>query len=42
MKQKYIAFDVIEKFMVNIMVKAGIPVEDAKIIGDVLLQADKL
>ena len=42
MVQKYIAFEVIEKFMVNILVKAGIPVEDARIIGDVLLQADKL
>ena len=28
--------------MVNVMVKAGIPVEDAKIVADVLLQADKL
>lgn len=28
--------------MVNVMVKAGIPPEDAKIVGDVLLQADKL
>ena len=28
--------------MVNVMVKAGIPLEDAKIVADVLLQADKL
>jgi len=42
MGQKFIPFEVIEKFMVNIMVKAGIPEEDAKIVGDVLLQADKL
>ncbi len=28
--------------MVNVMVKAGIPEKDAKIIGDVLIQADKL
>ena len=28
--------------MVNVMVKAGIPEEDAKIVGDVLIQADKL
>jgi LDH2 family malate/lactate/ureidoglycolate dehydrogenase len=40
--QKYIAFDVIEKFNVSVMVKAGIPEKDARIIGDVLLQADKL
>ena len=28
--------------MVNVMVKAGIPEKDAKIVGDVLIQADKL
>lgn len=42
MKQKHIAFEVIEKFMKSILVKAGIPAEDARIIGDVLLKADKL
>ncbi|MBK7627665.1 MAG: Ldh family oxidoreductase [Bacteroidales bacterium] len=42
MKQRYIAFDVIEKFMMGILEKAGIPSEDASIIGDVLLKADKL
>jgi L-2-hydroxycarboxylate dehydrogenase (NAD+) len=42
MGQIFIPFEVIEKFMVNIMVKAGIPTEDAKIVCDVLLQADKL
>lgn len=42
MEKKFIAFEVIENFMVNVLVNAGIPVEDAKIIGDVLLQADKL
>ena len=41
MLKKYIPFEVLEKFMVNVMVKAGIPEEDAKIIGDALLQADK-
>lgn len=41
MGQKYIGFEVIEKFMLNVMVKAGIPEDDAKTIGDVLLQADK-
>ena len=40
--KKFIPFEVLEKFMVNVMVKAGIPVEDAKIVADVLLQADKL
>lgn len=42
MEQKFIPFEVIEKFMVDVMVKAGIPQEDAKIIADVLIQADKL
>jgi L-2-hydroxycarboxylate dehydrogenase (NAD+) len=42
MKTKFISFEVIEKFMVNVMVKAGIPEKDADIIADVLLQADKL
>jgi LDH2 family malate/lactate/ureidoglycolate dehydrogenase len=42
MLKKFIPFEVLEKFMVNVMVTAGIPEEDAKIVGDVLLQADKL
>jgi LDH2 family malate/lactate/ureidoglycolate dehydrogenase len=42
MGKKFIPFAVLEKFMVNVMVKAGIPEADAKIVGDVLLQADKL
>jgi len=42
MKQKYIAFDVVEKFMNSVLTKSGIQAEDAKIIGDVLLKADKL
>jgi len=42
MGKKHIPFEVIEKFMVKVLVKAGIPEDDAKIIGDVLLQADKL
>ncbi|MBN1789622.1 MAG: Ldh family oxidoreductase, partial [Bacteroidales bacterium] len=41
MERKFIDFKVVERFMVNVMSKAGIPVEDAKIIADVLLQADK-
>jgi LDH2 family malate/lactate/ureidoglycolate dehydrogenase len=40
--KKFIPFEVLEKFMVNVMVKAGIPQEDSKIVADVLLQADKL
>jgi LDH2 family malate/lactate/ureidoglycolate dehydrogenase len=42
MGKKFIPFEVLEKFMVNVMGKAGIPKADAKIVGDVLLQADKL
>jgi len=42
MEQKYIPFDVIEKFMVQVLVKAGVPENDAKIVTDVLIQADKL
>jgi L-2-hydroxycarboxylate dehydrogenase (NAD+) len=42
MKEKFIAFSVIEKFMLEVLFKAGIPHEDAKIVTDVLLQADKL
>jgi Malate/L-lactate dehydrogenases len=42
MGKKFIPFAVLEKFMVNVMVKAGIPEADAKIVADVLLQADKL
>jgi len=42
MGQKFIPFEVIEKFMTGILAKAGIPNEDAMIVVDVLLQADKL
>jgi LDH2 family malate/lactate/ureidoglycolate dehydrogenase len=42
MVKKFIPFDILEKFMVNVMQKAGIPEEDAKIVCDVLIQADKL
>jgi L-2-hydroxycarboxylate dehydrogenase (NAD+) len=42
MGKKFIPFNVLEKFMVDVMVKAGIPEADAEIVGDVLLQADKL
>jgi L-2-hydroxycarboxylate dehydrogenase (NAD+) len=42
MGTKFISFEVLEKFMVNVMINAGIPEADAKIVCDVLLQADKL
>jgi len=41
MDQKFIAFKVIEELIVRVMVRAGIPEDDAGIIADVLLQADK-
>lgn len=40
--KRFIAFEVLEKFMVDVMVKAGIPKDDAGIICDALLKADKL
>jgi LDH2 family malate/lactate/ureidoglycolate dehydrogenase len=40
--KKFIPFEVLEKFMLDVMVKAGIPAKDAAIIADALLQADKL
>jgi L-2-hydroxycarboxylate dehydrogenase (NAD+) len=42
MEQKFIPFEVIENFLRSILNKAGISEDDARIIGDVLLQADKL
>ncbi|HZM14039.1 MAG TPA: Ldh family oxidoreductase [Bacteroidales bacterium] len=42
MVKKFVPFAVLERFNVEIMIKAGIPEADARIIGDVLLQADKL
>jgi LDH2 family malate/lactate/ureidoglycolate dehydrogenase len=38
----YLPFDVVERFMVEVMVAAGVPREDALTISDVLIQADKL
>jgi len=42
MEKKYIPFEVIERFMENVLGKAGIPNDEAKIITNVLLKADKL
>ncbi|MBP8959868.1 MAG: Ldh family oxidoreductase [Bacteroidales bacterium] len=41
MEQKYIQFEVLEKLMVGLLMKAGIYEEDARIVTEVLLQADK-
>jgi LDH2 family malate/lactate/ureidoglycolate dehydrogenase len=42
MEKKFIPFEILEKFTVDLMVKAGIPEADARIVSDALLQADKL
>lgn len=42
MGKKYIQFTVLENFLSEVMVKAGIPEADSRIISDVLLQADRL
>ncbi len=41
MTQKFIPFQVMEEFMVKVLEKSGVPIADAKIITDVLIQADK-
>jgi L-2-hydroxycarboxylate dehydrogenase (NAD+) len=41
MLKKFIPFEILNKFMVNVMIRAGISEQDARIIGDALLQADK-
>jgi L-2-hydroxycarboxylate dehydrogenase (NAD+) len=41
-EEQWIPFNVIESFMVNVLMKAGLPKEDAGIVTDVLMQADKL
>jgi len=38
----YIDFDTMERFMVEVLVKTGVPEEDAKICAEVLITADKL
>ena len=41
MEHKYIPFSVIENFINKILVKAGVPANDSKIVADVLISADK-
>lgn len=41
-KESFVPFEVVEKFMVKVLTKAGVPEDDAKIITDVLMKADKL
>jgi L-2-hydroxycarboxylate dehydrogenase (NAD+) len=41
-EENFIPFDVIERFMIDVMEKAGIPRNDGAIIADVLVKADKL
>lgn len=42
MVNKYIPFEKVEDFIKKVLVKAGIPAEDSKVISDVLITADKL
>lgn len=42
MVEKFIPFELLEKFMLNVLIKLNIPEADARIISDVLIQADKL
>ncbi|HEX2974439.1 MAG TPA: Ldh family oxidoreductase, partial [Bacteroidales bacterium] len=41
MENRFISFEIVENFLVEILQKAGVPEKDAKIVGDVLLTADK-
>src|SRR3989339_334394 len=40
-ESKYVPFDVMEKFMVEVFMKVGVPESDARICADVLTTADK-
>src|SRR3989339_1211175 len=40
-ESKYVPFDVMEKFMVEVFMKVGVPESDARICADVLITADK-
>ncbi|MDD2412523.1 MAG: Ldh family oxidoreductase [Bacteroidales bacterium] len=39
---KWIPFDIIEKTMMQLLIKFGVPQNDAKIVSDVLIKADQL
>ncbi|MBW6497381.1 MAG: Ldh family oxidoreductase [Bacteroidales bacterium] len=41
MAQTFVPFGIVEEFLAKVMVKAGIPEADAKIVAGVLIQADK-
>lgn len=41
-EQKFIGFEVLENFIVKVLSRSGVPGQDAKIVADVLLQADRL
>lgn len=42
MNVKYVKFGVLEQFMTRILMKAGVPENDARKVADVLITADKL
>ena len=39
---KWIPFEVVEQIMIELLVKHGVPIHDAKIVAEVLITADKL
>lgn len=41
MNNKYISFDILERFVKDIFIRSGVPEGDAAIVTDVLLQSDK-
>lgn len=41
-QEKWVPFDVVEKFTVQVLMKAGLPQSDAETVADVLIMADKL
>ncbi len=42
MQQKNVKFDIVGKFMTKVLQRAGVPEDDARIVADVLITADKL
>lgn len=42
MQEKSVKFDVVGQFMAKVLQKAGVPEDDARIVADVLITADKL
>jgi len=41
MENKYISFEVLEKFIIRVLINSGVPEQDAAIVSDVILWADR-